>query len=285
MNVIEKIISIAKAEIGTCEPTGDDKYIKVYNALTGAGFNMAVAWCAIFVTWVLYTANVAKSIVPYFASCDVGMNWFKNRKQWKDGKGYGGSYTPKAGDIIFFSSGYNQKDSTHVGIVTGASGNTVHTIEGNTSDAVHERSYDQSNKYILGYGIPDYGVDVQASASASAAPTAGYDTVTVKKGDTLWGLAAKYLGNGARYKEFMTLNSLTSTTIHVGLVLMIPGTNKQAADAGKSTKTYTVKKGDSLWKIAASTLGNGARYKEIMQLSGISSTTIYAGQVLTIPAA
>ncbi|MBQ7097873.1 MAG: hypothetical protein IJN96_07315, partial [Clostridia bacterium] len=63
MNIIEKIISIAKAEIGTCEPSGDDKYIKVYNALSGAGFNMAVAWCAIFVTWVMYTAGVAKSIV------------------------------------------------------------------------------------------------------------------------------------------------------------------------------------------------------------------------------
>lgn len=43
--------------------------------------------------------------------------------------------------------------------------------------------------------------------------------------------------------------------------------------------------GDSLWKIAANILGNGSRYKEIMQLSGISCTTIYAGQVLTVPVA
>lgn len=284
MSIIEKIISTAKAEIGTCEPTGDDKYIKVYNALTGAGFSMTVAWCAIFVTWVMYTAGVSKTIVPYFASCDVGMNWFKNKKRWENGKGYGGAYIPKAGDIIFFSKGYNQNDSTHVGIVTSVSGNTVHTIEGNTSDAVQERNYSLDNKYILGYGIPDYGVDV-ASSTPSTDPTAGYDTVTVQKGDTLWGLAQKYLGSGSRYKEFMTLNSLTSTTIHVGLVLMIPGTSKQAADAGKATNTYTVKKGDSLWRIAQSILGNGSRYKEIMSLTGISSTTIYAGQVLTVPAA
>lgn len=100
MNIIEKIISIAKAEIGTCEPTGDDKYIKVYDALTGAGFSMSVAWCAIFVTWVMYTAGVAKTIVPYFASCDIGMNWFKKKGLWKNGKAYGGTYTPKTGDVL-----------------------------------------------------------------------------------------------------------------------------------------------------------------------------------------
>lgn len=282
MNIIEKAISIAKAEIGTCEPSGDDKYIKVYNALTGVGFNMAVAWCAIFVTWAMYTAGVAASIVPYFASCDVGMNWFKKKGLFQNAKAYGGNYTPKIGDIIFFSGSYNQNDSTHVGIVTGVSGNTVKTIEGNTSDAVHERTYDLSNKYILGYGTPDYGVTVSGGSTDNAS---GYKTVTVQKGDSLWALAAKYLGNGARYKEFMTLNSLTSTTIHTGLVLMIPGTSSSANDAAASTSSYTVVRGDSLWAIAQKKLGNGSRYKEIMSLSGISSTTIHAGQVLILPAA
>lgn len=283
MNIIEKIISIAKGEIGTCEPSGDDKYIKVYNALSGAGFNMAVAWCAIFVTWVMYTAGVAKSIVPYFASCDIGMNWFKKKGLWKNGKAYGGNYTPKKGDVIFFSSKHNQNDSTHTGIVTGTSSNKVHTIEGNTSDAVHERTYDMGDAYILGYGCPEYGVTVETTKDDVA--TSGYETYTVKKGDCLWGIAAKYLGNGNRYKEIMTLNSLTSTTIHTGLVLMIPGTNKEAESAASSVRTYTVVRGDSLWKIATKLLGKGSRYKEIMQLSGISSTTIHAGQVLTVPAA
>jgi len=282
MTIIERAIEIARKEIGTCEPSGDDKYIKVYNQLTGAGFNMAVAWCAIFVTWVMYTAGVAKTIVPYYASCDVGMKWFKDKGQFKKAKAYGGNYTPKAGDIVFFSSKHDLNDSTHTGIVTGTSGNTLKTIEGNTSDAVHERSYDLSSNYILGYGVPEYGVESSASTSGG---TSGYQTHTVVKGDTLWGLAVKYLGDGTRYKEFMTLNSLTSTTIHAGLVLMIPGTSSSANSAAKSTRPYTVVKDDSLWKIADRLLGEGTRYKEIMTLSGITSTTIHAGQVLTVPAA
>ncbi len=58
---------------------------------------------------------------------------------------------------------------------------------------------------------------------------------------------------------------------------------KQPAAAPK-TRAYTVRKGDSLWRIATYELGSGSRYKEIMELSGITSTSIRVGQVLTIPA-
>jgi len=34
MSIIDKIVSAAKNQIGTCEPDGDDKYIKVYNEAT-----------------------------------------------------------------------------------------------------------------------------------------------------------------------------------------------------------------------------------------------------------
>ena len=48
-------------------------------------------------------------------------------------------------------------------------------------------------------------------------------------------------------------------------------------------KTYIVGPGDSLWAIAASQLGNGARWPEIQKLNGLNSTTIHAGQILKIP--
>jgi len=57
---------------------------------------------------------------------------------------------------------------------------------------------------------------------------------------------------------------------------------KLLEDTGNS-KTYIVKKGDSLWGIARKQLGSGARYPEIMTLNSLSSTAIYPGQVLKIP--
>ena len=49
-----------------------------------------------------------------------------------------------------------------------------------------------------------------------------YRIHTVVKGDTLWDIAAKYLGNGARYPEVKTLNELKSNTIYSGWKLKIP---------------------------------------------------------------
>lgn len=281
MSIVDKIINTAKSQIGTCEPDGDDKYIKVYNEATGAKFGMNVAWCAIFVTWVMIICNVAKEVVLRFASCTAGMKWFIKQGRWKNAKAYGGTYTPVPGILIFFSKGHKLTDPSHVGIVTKVTSTYVYTVEGNTSDAVHERKYLLNDPYIIGYGVPSYADNVKADIKDN---DTGYQTIEVKKGDTLWGIAEKYLGSGSRYREIMSLNSLTSATIHPGLVLSIPGTNVKANEASKKTKTYSVKKGDTLWDIATKYLKNGSRYVEIMSLSKITSTTIHVGQILTLPA-
>lgn len=282
MSIVDKIINTAKSQIGTCEPDGDDKYIKVYNEETESKFNMNVFWCAIFVSWVMIVCGIAKEVVLRFASCTAGMKWFIKQGRWKNAKAYGGTYTPVPGILIFFSKGHKLTDPSHVGIVTKVTSTYVYTVEGNTSDAVHERKYLLNDPYIIGYGVPSYADNVKADTKDN---DTGYQTIEVKKGDTLWGIAEKYLGSGSRYREIMSLNSLTSVTIHPGLVLSIPGTNASANEAAKKTKTYTVKKGDTLWDIATKYLKNGSRYVEIMSLSKITSTTIHVGQSLTLPAA
>ena len=209
--MIEKLIKVAQGEIGTCEPEGDDKYIDHYNKTGKMNFPMDAAWCAIFVSWCKSMAGIDKSIIPTFASCDLGMEWFKRKNLFKDGRGYGGEYKPKRGDIIFFSSKYNQNDATHVGIVINLSGNAVCTIEGNTKNKVAERSYSVASRYILGYGTPLYPEDCNT-----------YDIYTVKKGDSLWKIASEKLGSGARFKEIMTLNNMEDTVIFPGNILYIP---------------------------------------------------------------
>ncbi len=50
-----------------------------------------------------------------------------------------------------------------------------------------------------------------------------------------------------------------------------------------SSKSYTVKRGDTLWSIAARELGSGYRYKEIMETNGLKSTLIHRGKTLYLP--
>ena len=57
----------------------------------------------------------------------------------------------------------------------------------------------------------------------------------VQSGDSLWAIAEKLLGNGARYTEIMELNGLTSIIIYPGQVLKIPGYD------GSKTITVTIK--------------------------------------------
>lgn len=130
---------------------------------------------------------------------------------------------------------------------------------------------------------PSYsGTATPPSATKPTTPaTTNGDTVyTVKSGDTLSAIAAKY---GTTYQKLAAYNGISNpNVIHVGQKIKIPG--KSSASATASATTYTVKRGDTLWGIAKSKLGNGSRYKEIKSLNGLTSDTIYAGQTLKIPA-
>ena len=53
-------------------------------------------------------------------------------------------------------------------------------------------------------------------------PGSGTRTYTVKSRDSLWAIAEKQLGDGARYNEIKNLNGLTSNTIHAGQTLKLP---------------------------------------------------------------
>ena len=48
-------------------------------------------------------------------------------------------------------------------------------------------------------------------------------------------------------------------------------------------RIHTVVHGDTLWAIAKKYLGNGSRYKEIVNLNGLKSNVIYSGMKLKIP--
>ena len=95
---------------------------------------------------------------------------------------------------------------------------------------------------------------------------------TVKKGDSLWLIANK---NGVSVDDIKNANNLTSNTLQIGQILIIP-------DKKTSTKeiTYVVKKGDSLWLIANK---YDTTVEKIKSANNLTSNTLQIGQVLTIP--
>lgn len=65
----------------------------------------------------------------------------------------------------------------------------------------------------------NYGVAIYPSEERTEET---YRIHTVVKGDTLWDIAKKYLGDGSRYPEIKTLNGLKSNVIYSGWKLKIP---------------------------------------------------------------
>ena len=75
---------------------------------------------------------------------------------------------------------------------------------------------DESGKYAI-----MSPVKTSALAVAGAATAETYRVHTVAHGDTLWAIAKKYLGNGSRYKEIVSLNGPKSNVIYSGMKLKI----------------------------------------------------------------
>ena len=133
-----EIVTVALSQVGN---VGGQPYWSWY------GFDGRVEWCACFVSWCANECGYIDSgVIPKFAGCANGVQWFKDRGQWQDG-----SFKPSAGQIIFFdwdnkgSSGPQDGQSDHVGIVEKCENGIVYTIEGNSGDSCRQ------NQYPVGY--------------------------------------------------------------------------------------------------------------------------------------
>lgn len=95
---------------------------------------------------------------------------------------------------------------------------------------------------------------------------------TVKKGDSLWLIANK---NGVSVDDIKNANNLTSNTLQIGQILIIPGKKTSTKEI-----TYVVKKGDSLWLIANK---YDTTVEKIKSANNLINNTLQIGQILTIP--
>lgn len=201
-NMAADIVAVAKTQVGYLEGSlggtvaGSNnlqKYGQWYdNNVDNIGVIRA-PWCAAFVSWCAKEAGVPSSIVKYHAYCPYGVNWFKNQGRFKASASRGGSYIPKAGDIIYFAPA-GSSESSHIGIVSGCDGSYVYTIEGNTSGqngevndggGVFAKSYSLSYSRLLGYGVPAYQDNSGHKITFESNGGSAVNSVNVKDGATL----------------------------------------------------------------------------------------------------
>ena len=138
----DQIVTVALSQVGN---VGGQPYWSWY------GFDSRVEWCACFVSWCANECGyIDAGIIPKYAGCVNGVQWFRDRGQWADG-----SYEPSPGTIIFFDwEGDGVTD--HTGIVQRCENGTVYTVEGNSGDTCRTKTYPVGSSVIYGYGIPAY---------------------------------------------------------------------------------------------------------------------------------
>jgi len=85
-------------------------------------------------------------------------------------------------------------------------------------------------------------------------------------------------------KTFRLVEKLKDAAVGAAATAVVAVATKNRSISSKTTpKTYTVKKGDTLWNICKLHLGDGQKYKEIAKLNNIKNPDlIYPGQVLRL---
>lgn len=122
--MIEKVINIAKKYVGVCEDPPNSNNVVFNTKFYGREvFGANYPWCCAFI-WCVF--NEAGINIKRTASCMMLGDWFKQEgKYHKD--------NPQVGDIVFFKFSGSSRWTNHVGLVIEVNGNTLTTIEGNTS--------------------------------------------------------------------------------------------------------------------------------------------------------
>lgn len=146
----EDAIRIAELEEGTKEFPPNSNWVKYNTWFYGREVSGSqYPWCCAFIAWVFRGTG----LFPKTASCAYALDWFEQRSQRVS--------KPQPGDLVFFRFSTNARRTNHIGIVTEVHGNTITTIEGNTSrtnqdngGCVMERRRDYKN--IVAFCRPKY---------------------------------------------------------------------------------------------------------------------------------
>ncbi|MDC2827138.1 LysM peptidoglycan-binding domain-containing protein [Limosilactobacillus mucosae] len=186
------------------------------------------------------------------------------------------------------SSSSSSSAATTAGTYTVKAGDTLSAIASrySTSSSTLASLNSLSNPNLIYVGqVLKVSSNASTSSSTSSSANSNVTTAasyTVKAGDTLSAIAAKY---GTTYQTLASANSISNPNdIYVGQVIKVSATataaSSQAASSTSSSGSYTVKSGDTLYGIA---LANGLNWQTLAKQNGISDpNVIFVGQKLSL---
>nr|DAO44122.1 MAG TPA: CW7 repeat protein [Caudoviricetes sp.] len=156
-----KVVSTALSWIGTREYDAKHyEMLDIYNSQRplprGTRMQATWPWCAMFVSVVSLQCGL-RGIMPTECGCPGMVRLYQELGRWVEND----ANTPSPGDVIFYDwqdsgVGDNVGQPDHVGIVLDCDGNNMTIIEGNNANAVNKRVLAVNDRFIRGYGIPDY---------------------------------------------------------------------------------------------------------------------------------
>lgn len=125
------------------------------------------------------------------------------------------------------------------------------------------------------------GATALVSIGIADAASADTDTHKVKAGETLFSISKQH---NVTVEDLKKWNGLSSTLIYANQTLQIGSTSTDSSSSStptttSSNHTYTVKSGDTLYRIAKN---NGTSVQQLKDWNNLSSHLIYVNQVLKI---
>lgn len=129
----------------------------------------------------------------------------------------------------------------------------------------------------LGSSAIKPGQELRIPGTSSSGATAKASVYVVRSGDTLSTIASRH---GVTIVGLRSANGLRGNTIQPGQKLRIPGTGSAAQAEEAASTMYTVRRGDSLTRIASQ---RGTTVEALRHHNGLRNDTIQPGQTLVIP--
>ena len=153
-NWAEDLLLVAESQIGYTESelnyVAEDPWHPKGYTRYGAWYGIPYGdWCAMFICFCMYYAEIPASAVPYNCYCS---EWVRELTELGLYRSWDSGYTPKPGDFIFFDFDEDEK-AEHVGIIRAVDEEKgwIYTIEGNRYDYVEPFVLNRNDYAIVGY--------------------------------------------------------------------------------------------------------------------------------------